>query len=81
MALDQATRQPALDAEFVIMKGREQIRSEEPRLLQMEDRVILMHTIPLEGVEPGRYQVMMQLRDRISGQEASKRANFEIRGD
>ena len=81
MALDQATRQPALDAEFVIMKGRQQIRSEEPRLLQMEDRVILMHTIALEGVDPGRYQVMLQLRDRISGQQASKRANFEIRGD
>ena len=81
VALDQATRQPALDAEFVIMKGREQIRAEEPRLLQMEDRVVLMHTIPLEGVDPGRYQVMLQLRDRISGQQASKRANFEIRGD
>ncbi len=81
VALDQATRQPALDAEFVIMKGREPVRAEEPRLLQMEDRVVVMHTMPLKGVEPGRYQVTLQLRDRISGQEASKRANFEIRGD
>ena len=78
VALDQATQQPSLNARFVIMQGDKRIKTEEPKLLQLEDRVILMHTMPLKGVESGRYQIMLELHDRISGQQFVKRAPFKI---
>ena len=78
VAIDQATLQPSVDAKLTLLREGESLRSEEPKLLLLADRVALLHTIDLTGLPPASYQLMLQLHDRISGQRLVKRVSFKI---
>lgn len=78
LAVDQATLSPSVEAQFVLMREGERVKVEEPRLVQLQDRVIFVHSIDLKGFDAGRYQVLLELHDRISGQRLVKRTPFKI---
>jgi hypothetical protein len=68
VALDQARREAFLDAQLTLSRGRQVLKTEEPKMLQLADRVVLLHTIHLKDWVPGSYQLLLELHDRISGQ-------------
>ena len=78
LAVDQATLSPSVEAKFVLMRDGERVKVEEPRLVQLQDRVIFVHSMNLNGFDAGKYQVLLELHDRISGQHLVKRAPFTI---
>ena len=78
LSVDQATLSPSVEAHFVLMRDGERVKVEEPRLVQLQDRVIFVHSMNLKGFDAGRYQVLLELHDRISGQRLVKRAPFKI---
>ena len=78
LAVDQATLTPSVEANFVLLRDGERVKVEEPRLVQLEDRVIFLHSMDLNGFNSGKYQVLLELHDRITGQRLVKRAPFKI---
>jgi hypothetical protein len=56
------------------------VRNGEPKLLELADRVALIDTIALKGLDTGAYQLLLQMQDRVSGQRLIKRVPFKIIG-
>jgi hypothetical protein len=78
VGIDQGRRQPLLTVRQTLLREGQPVRADEPRLLQLEDRVVILHTLDLRGLPSGSYQVLLQLHDRVSGQSLARRASFKI---
>jgi len=78
VAIDQRKRQPILTARQTLLHDGKPLRAEEPKLLQLNDRVVILNTVDLKGLPSGSYQILLQLHDQVSGQSVARRAPFKI---
>jgi GWxTD domain-containing protein len=80
LAIVAARRRPLLGVTLTLLRAGQAVRKGEPKLLELGDRVALLDRIGLTGLEPGQYQILMQMQDRVSGQRLIKRVPFKIVG-
>ncbi|MBI4444831.1 MAG: GWxTD domain-containing protein [Acidobacteria bacterium] len=80
---DSARQAPDLISEMKIIRDdrevlREQLHIDNAAAQQYEDRVHVIHQASLKGMEPGKYQLHLQVSDQISGQQLERRVPFQI---
>jgi GWxTD domain-containing protein len=69
--IDQTTLRPSVDVEYVLMKDGKELGKQAEDWSGMGDsgqRLTLARLIPTNGLAPGNYEVMIRVRDRVSGQ-------------
>ncbi len=79
--VDQTTLRPAVDAEYVLLKdGKEIIKQAEDwrGLSDSGQRLTLARLLPTSGLAPGEYEVLIRIRDRVSGQSLAPSAKFTL---
>ncbi len=80
LQVDQAMLAPLVQAKLLVFRGRDQILVEEPRMIQLDDRVVLIQEMELKDLVPGTYRIMLQVQDQVSGQSLVEPASFRIQG-
>lgn len=79
--VDQTTLRPAVDAEYVLLKDGKEIfkQAEDWRgLSDSGQRLTLARLLPTAGLTPGEYEVVIRIRDRVSGQSLAPSAKFTL---
>ena len=82
--LDQSTGKPTFDISYKIFKGG-QILSEitdpdgESIVFSSSERAILVHEL-YQGLAPGKYRFVVEVKDRIRENLISREASFQIEG-
>ena len=79
VAVDQASQRPAVEALLTLSCEGKPLRTEEPKLLQLADRIVLLRKLDLKGLPTGSFQLILQLHDRISGQRRVRHAAFKVK--
>ena len=79
LQVDQAALAPLVQAKLRLFHGRDEILVQEPRMIQLDDRVVLIQEVELKDLRPGLYRIMLQVQDQVSGQSLVEPASFEIR--
>lgn len=80
-AIDQTTLRPAADAEYVLLKNGKEIGKQTEDWRQINDagqRLTLSRLIDSRTLEPGEYQIRINIRDHVSGETISPSATFTI---
>ena len=79
--IDQTTLRPSVDVEYVLLKDGNELGK------QLEDwrgigdsgqRLTLARLLDTEGLAPGEYEVMIRIKDRVSGQALTQAAKFTV---
>ena len=79
--IDQTTLKPAADAEYVVMKDGKVVSRHLEDWRQIDSagqRLTLTHLVDTRALEPGEYQVQINIRDHVTGQTTSPSAKFTI---
>ena len=81
---DQATLVPSIHASYRISKGKEVLMEEVDETgasIQYfsGQRMVLVKSIPIQRLKPGRYRLNVKVRDMISDQEVSAGQVFQVR--
>jgi GWxTD domain-containing protein len=84
-ALDQTNLNPALTASFRVSKNGEAVFEDvddkgESIQFYSGQRVVLIRQLPLEGLELGKYQIEVEVSDRISDGTVAVTEDFEVGG-
>ncbi|GAB4236063.1 MAG: hypothetical protein Kow00109_09480 [Acidobacteriota bacterium] len=83
VGVDQATLRPNLELEFLLQQdGRDVARIEDRsgdsiRFISIQ-RVVVTRVFSPAQLAPGTYELVVRVRDQITGQERSVRESFEI---
>lgn len=79
--IDQTTLKPAADAEYVILKDGKVLSRQVEDWREIDvagERLILTRLIETRALQPGEYQVQINVRDHVTGQTASPTAKFTL---
>jgi GWxTD domain-containing protein len=79
--IDQTTLRPAVDVEYVLMKGGKEVGKQPETWEGMSDsgqRLTLARLIDSQRLTPGDYELTIRIRDRVSGQGLTPAAKFTI---
>lgn len=81
--LDQSSDLPSLRLTYRILKDGEAVKefvdeSGESIQYSSSQRVVLIKVLPLSDLEPGRYSLTVEARDRISNQAVTARQDFQV---
>ncbi len=81
--LDQSTLRPDLKLTFTISQDGSVVRTvtddrEDSVEYFSQDRVVIVRSLPLEGLEPGHYRVRVEVDDRLAGQSVELSSPFQI---
>ena len=81
--LDQSTLEPALKVTYTLSRDGETVRQvidDEGQSTQFFSgrRVVLMKNLSLSGLEPGKYQVQLDIVDGLKGEDITLRDQFEV---
>ena len=79
--IDQTTLRPAVDVEYVLMKGGKEVGKQPENWQGMSDsgqRLTLARLIDSQLLSPGDYELTIRIRDRVSGQALTPAAKFTI---
>ncbi|HSR53303.1 MAG TPA: GWxTD domain-containing protein [Acidobacteriota bacterium] len=81
---DQATWEPSLRVRYQVMRdgkvvGEALDESGESIQLASQRRIVLIRPLPVGKLEPGKYQVRLQVEDLINGQTVEAEQPFAIR--
>jgi hypothetical protein len=79
--IDQTTLRPAVDVEYVLSKDGKELgkQSEDWRgLSDAGQRLTLARLVDSSGLTPGDYEIVIKVRDRVSGQTLSPSAKFSV---
>ncbi|MFQ5779032.1 MAG: hypothetical protein ACE5IP_13580, partial [Terriglobia bacterium] len=82
-ALDQTSGAPALSALYrVSREGREvaSLREENGKSIQFfsRSRAVLLRGLSLKDLEPGSYQLHVEIEDRVAGGRVVKEESFVV---
>jgi len=78
VGIDQAKQRPVLTLSQTLFHEGRPMKSEEPKILQLKDRIVILNSLGLKGLPGGSYQILLQLHDQVSGQSVVRRAPFKI---
>jgi GWxTD domain-containing protein len=81
--VDAAARKPRLVTTFSVLQGDQTVASITDNAgtsieYTSDMRAVLARKIPLNGLEPGKYTLKVQISDLVKGQTLSRDAAFEI---
>ncbi len=81
--LDQSTLNPALTVAFKLFKGDELLRmavdqSGESMQFFSARRIVLVKSLSLAGLEPGKYKIQVEVKDEIGDQQIERSNSFEV---
>ena len=82
MEMDSASQSAYLLSLAEVLQGSQKIFSEQLKIDNQNapnrDRLHLVHTFDLAGLNPGQYEVVLQIHDQISEQNLERRIPFNI---
>ena len=79
--IDQTTLRPAVDVEYVLMKDGKEVGKQPENWQGMSDagqRLTLSRLVDSQPLVPGEYELMIRIRDKVSGQALTPSAKFTI---
>lgn len=79
--IDQTTLRPAVDVEYVLMRGGNQILKQPEDWSGLSDssqRLTLARLLPTTALEPGDYEIKVITKDRIGGQVVENKGKFTV---
>nr|MBA3320894.1 GWxTD domain-containing protein [Pyrinomonadaceae bacterium] len=79
--IDQTTLRPSVDVDYVIMKDGKEFAKFAEDWRGMSDagqRLTLARLIDTSRVQPGDYQIMIRIKDRVSGQSLTPSEKFTV---
>lgn len=79
--VDQTTLRPAVDVEYVLLKGGKEILKQPEDWRGLSDagqRLTLARLLPTAELAPGEYEIAIRIRDRVSGQSLTPTRNFTV---
>jgi GWxTD domain-containing protein len=79
--IDQTTLRPSVDVEYVLMKGGKEVGKQAEDWKGMSDsgqRLTLARLMNTSGLAIGDYDVVIRIRDRVSGQTLTPSAKFSV---
>jgi GWxTD domain-containing protein len=82
LGIDPQTHRPSAEIQYEILKeGKPLLKQTEEaaKIAGAAQQMTLQKTMPLQGLEPGRYTVQIKVTDNIRKQTVSPTATFEVR--
>jgi GWxTD domain-containing protein len=82
LAVDPQTHRPSADIQYEIIKDGKPLLSQTEqaaKLANASQQVTLQKTMPLKGLQPGKYSVQIKVTDNLKTQSVSRSASFELR--
>ena len=79
--IDQTTLRPSVDVEYVLVKDSKEIYKQVEDWRGIGDsgeRLILARLLATEQLAPGEYEVIIHIKDRVSGQTLNQAAKFTM---
>jgi hypothetical protein len=79
--IDQTTLRPSIDVEYVLTRDGKEVQRQKEDWNDVQgtgDRLTLARFIDTRTAKPGEYEVVINIRDRVSGQRISPSARFTI---
>ncbi len=79
--IDQTTLRPSVDVEYVLSKDGKELGKQVEDWSGMSDsgqRLTLARLIGTNNLVPGGYEVMIRVRDRVSGQTLTQSSKFTV---
>lgn len=79
--IDQTTLRPAVDVEYILMKGGKEILRQPENWEGLSDsgqRLTLARLLPTQGIPTGEYEIIIRVKDRVSGQTFDRSSKFTI---
>ncbi len=70
--IDQTTLRPAVDVQYVLMKGGKEVLSQNENWDGLSDagqRLTLARMLPTDNMQPGDYELKIKIRDRVPGSD------------
>jgi hypothetical protein len=82
-SVDQSSQKPALTVSYRLLKGRKVLKQavdEDGESTQYfsNQRIVLIKALSFENLEPGDYQVEVQVKDRLSDQDVTVVDQFKL---
>jgi uncharacterized protein (DUF2141 family) len=81
LGVDPQTHRPSADIQYEIIKDGKPLLSQTEQAAKMANasqQVTLQKTMPLKGLQPGKYSVQIIVTDNIKTQSVSRSASFEL---
>ena len=82
LGIDPATHRPSAEVHYAIVKDGKTVVSKDQGMAQMtipSQQLTLAETLPLKSLEPGRYTVVIRIRDNVRKQTVTPTEMFELR--
>jgi len=82
LGIDPATHRPSAEVHYDIVKDGKTVVSKDQGMAQMTNpsqQLALAETLPLKSLEPGRYTVVIRIRDNVRKQTVTPTETFELR--
>ena len=79
--VDQTTLRPAVDVEYVLVKGGKEVFRQPEDWTGLSDsgqRLTLARLLPTDGMTPGDYELKILTKDRVGGQVIENKGKFTI---
>ncbi|MBA2502501.1 MAG: GWxTD domain-containing protein [Pyrinomonadaceae bacterium] len=79
--IDQTTLRPSVEVEYVLMKeGKEagKVTEDWRGMSDAGQRLTLARLLPTSGLTAGDYELVIRIRDRVSGQSLAPSAKFKL---
>lgn len=80
--VDQTTLRPAVDVEYVLMKGGKELLTQKENWEGLSDsgqRLTLARLLPTSQLDKGDYEIKVKIKDRVSGQLLEPKGKFTIK--
>jgi GWxTD domain-containing protein len=82
LAVDEKTHKPSATIEYVLRKGEKEVSrfaEEQDKLTGASQQMTLEKLYPLKDLEPGRYNLVVNVTDNLTKRTISPIAKFEVR--
>jgi GWxTD domain-containing protein len=79
--IDQTTLRPAVDVDYVLLKGGKEIHRQKEDWTGLSDsgeRLTLARLLPTDGLSLGEYELKILTKDRVGGQVIENKGKFTI---
>lgn len=81
LGIDQTTLRPAADVEYLLLRDGKQIGNQIEDWRDLNDsgqRLTLARLIPTQNLTPGVYEIVVRIKDGVTGQVLSPSAKFTV---
>jgi GWxTD domain-containing protein len=81
VGIDQTTLRPSVDVEYALLKDGQELSTQAEDWSGLSDsgqRLTLARLIDSRALAPGEYELVIRIRDRVTGQRLSPSAKFTI---